>query len=152
MGKPPGRSGWAEWLVYILFFYATKLQLQLLTQSPVFSCEKQLYKRLRPSVRPSFRGSRVSRKPRIQQNSTKFPTFRNWWPLWVQKLQTNKIYEWNGMEYELSGHMLKCLSTLCPDSPNVPIPPMPRSTLAHSTPFIAFGTIILTQLFHDCPH
>ena len=41
-------------------------------KSPVFSCEKQLYKRLRPSVGPWVRPSGVSRKSQIRVNSSKF--------------------------------------------------------------------------------
>merc|ERR1712087_18420 len=33
-----------------------------------------------PFVVPSVRRSRVSRKPQIQVNSTKFTTFRSYWP------------------------------------------------------------------------
>ena len=64
-------------------------------KTAVFSCERQLYKRLCPSIRQSVRGSvtrfsniaktgriqvNSSKFKQIQVNSTKFTTFCNCWP------------------------------------------------------------------------
>ena len=57
------------------------IELKLSVKMILFSCEKQLYKRLCPSVRGSvghaFLENREFKK--IQVNSTKFTTFRNCW-------------------------------------------------------------------------